>query len=749
MKYYYSFLMLLFCSVVFAQTVSIPDTNFKNALLSYSPSIDTNGDGEIQLTEAQAVTQLDLREKSIQSLTGIESFINLTLLNCSKNQLTSLDVSQNTTLSYLSCSENQITGSLDLSNNPGLTSIYCSKNQLTSLDVTSCTVLDRLDCDQNQLSSLDLSQNVALGGIHCQNNQLSSLDVSQNINLRYLYCAANPLGTLDLSSNTLLQQLFCWSNQLTELDLSNNPAMFQLDCSFNQLKHLYIKNGAILNSNDYFHFNDNPGIEFICIDEAELPVIEAKLNEYGYTNTCVVNTYCTFVPGGDLYRITGTAILDGDLNGCDASDSLGRLLKFHASNGTVSGYFFTDNNGVYDNAVAAGNHTITPVFENPSYYTVSPSSFMASFPSASSPYQQDICISPNGQFKDLEVAILPLVPARPGFEATYRIVYRNKGTTTLSGSVDFSYDKDRLAYNSASAVPAAQSVGSLLWDFSELQPLETRSVLCSFAVNTPTHPTFPVNADDILPFSATVNPLGGDETPSDNVFNLKQVVINSYDPNDKTCLQGKTIEESQVGDYLHYLIRFENTGSANAVNIVVKDNIDATMYDISSLIPLDASHGYTTRIKNNVVEFIFENINLPFDDANNDGYVAFKIKSKSGLVIGDVLENKAEIYFDFNFPIITEKESTEVVNLLSVSDYEIDRSIGVHPNPVNDVLNVSASSAVKQVAVCDVQGRQLQQILYTNHEVSRVLNLAYLAKGVYFIKVISAKGVLVSKINKR
>ena len=73
-----------------------------------------------------------------------------------------------------------------------------------------------------------------------------------------------------------------------------------------------------------------------------------------------------------------------------------------------------------------------------------------------------------------------------------------------------------------------------------------------------------------------------------------------------------------VGKEVHYLIRFENTGTANAENIVVKDMIDTTKFDINSLIPIDGSHPFVTKISNtNKVEFIFENINLPFGDANN------------------------------------------------------------------------------------------------------------------------------------
>ena len=83
----------------------------------------------------------------------------------------------------------------------------------------------------------------------------------------------------------------------------------------------------------------------------------------------------------------------------------------------------------------------------------------------------------------------------------------------------------------------------------------------------------PVNINDELVFTSTINPISGDETASDNVFNLNQIVVGSYDPNDKTCLEGTTISPTKIGDYLHYLIRFQNSGTAPATNIVVKDMI--------------------------------------------------------------------------------------------------------------------------------------------------------------------------------
>src|SRR6187551_688339 len=92
-----------------AQTVNIPDANFRNALLTYSPAIDTNNDGLIQVSEAEAVTQLTLMYKSITDMTGIQAFKNLKNLNCAQNNITTLDVSSNLVLETLACYRNNLT----------------------------------------------------------------------------------------------------------------------------------------------------------------------------------------------------------------------------------------------------------------------------------------------------------------------------------------------------------------------------------------------------------------------------------------------------------------------------------------------------------------------------------------------------------------------------------------------------------------------------------------------------------------
>ncbi len=149
-----------------ANIVNIPDANFKTALLEHgtiitgpgiSP-IDTDGDGEICESEAQVYTgSINVQNKGVSDLTGIEAFTALTRLNCSRNQITNLNITANTDLEYLDCEYNQLTN-LDLSTNTNLEYLRCVNNQLTQLDISGNTSLRSLNCSINsQLTSLNVA----------------------------------------------------------------------------------------------------------------------------------------------------------------------------------------------------------------------------------------------------------------------------------------------------------------------------------------------------------------------------------------------------------------------------------------------------------------------------------------------------------------------------------------------------------------------------------------------------------------
>jgi len=201
-------LLIILATTIKAQTVNIPDVNFK-AYLVGNANINTNNDSEIQISEASSFSgNLSCASLLIYDLTGIEAFINITVLNCSHNELTSLDISQNIMLEYLNCANNYIP-SLIISQNTELTFIRCESNQLSSLDIASNLDLMYLYCHQNHLTSLNTSQNPALDQLLCYDNHLTSLDLSQNTLMAHLHCESNQLTELDLTNgnNIILSDL--------------------------------------------------------------------------------------------------------------------------------------------------------------------------------------------------------------------------------------------------------------------------------------------------------------------------------------------------------------------------------------------------------------------------------------------------------------------------------------------------------------------------------------------------------------
>jgi hypothetical protein len=206
------FMWMTTAAMAFAQvdiTDKFTDENFRNYVAS------TFGDGlfPIKESEIEIVSTLDVYDKGIKSLDGIEYFRDLQSLECSYNQLTELNVSQNKELKKIVCDNNQLT-KLNVSGLKNLTLIRCSNNQLAELDVSDNNKLEDLFCNNNHLTELDVSQNPELTALECSNNQLTELDVSRHTYLKYLYCEYNLLVVKKLNITE--------TPALVELNYSNN-----------------------------------------------------------------------------------------------------------------------------------------------------------------------------------------------------------------------------------------------------------------------------------------------------------------------------------------------------------------------------------------------------------------------------------------------------------------------------------------------------------------------------------------------
>lgn len=298
-------------SCSFGQIVNIPDVNFKNRLVNTncaqltSPAwltdVDTNNDGEIQVTEAQQVLKLDVSTNefntngNIFNLDGLQSFTNLTELNCKGNSISMLEVSSFPNLLKLDCSYNQLTD-LNLTGVSNLTSLNCSKNLLTQLDVFGLTNLQLIYCIYNNLTQLDLSgltalqnfqadvnpmsnlilgNNGALEFLVVSENELTALDLQQTPNLKYLEASANAITDLNFSGLNQLRNVDVSSNNLSSIDLSQNPLLNALFCTNNpNLSTINVRNNLLSGGDPDllywpFRFENLPNLASICMDEGE------------------------------------------------------------------------------------------------------------------------------------------------------------------------------------------------------------------------------------------------------------------------------------------------------------------------------------------------------------------------------------------------------------------------------------------------------------------------------------------------
>jgi len=215
-----------------ADALPIDETNFPDeAFRAYvRETFDTDNDGKLNAEEITAAQRIDINNKGIATLQGIEHFPELTYLSCQRNVLTAVDVSANAKLDFLSVFGNQL-AVLDVSKNPALTHLDCAGNKLSALDVRNNPALTHLWCgDNGAISKLDVTANAQLRVLSCERNNLTELDLSQNKDLRQLHCFDNKLTALDLSANTELAWMRCYNLPLTGLDVTGNPVLDVVVC---------------------------------------------------------------------------------------------------------------------------------------------------------------------------------------------------------------------------------------------------------------------------------------------------------------------------------------------------------------------------------------------------------------------------------------------------------------------------------------------------------------------------------------
>lgn len=282
-----AFSSVLLCSLgLKAQVVNIPDEVFLEYILLYT-NVDTNFDGQIQVSEAEAFTgTINVYNSGAKDLTGLQAFKNITVLQISKTAIANLDISNNTKLKTLLASSTQI-ATIDVSKNTSLTQIEATYNSkltsfifgdqtytslssvnlsycaLTSIDLSKLPNITDLSLLSNKLTSVDVSNNGRLASLSLGSNLLTSLDVTKNTRLITFGIGLNQISSIDISKNTLLDIFNANGNPITTLDVSKNIYLAQLLLEYTKLEAIDISKLEMLR---YFYVN---GTNLVTIDASK------------------------------------------------------------------------------------------------------------------------------------------------------------------------------------------------------------------------------------------------------------------------------------------------------------------------------------------------------------------------------------------------------------------------------------------------------------------------------------------------
>ncbi len=425
---------------------------------------------------------------------------------------------------------------------------------------------------------------------------------------------------------------------------------------------------------------------------------------------------------------------DSNGDGCDAAD-LAAPIRLNIQSGDLQqANYASPLTGVY--AFLPGAYSIVPQVENPDYFTIAPASANVVF--GANGHLVDFCIEPNGVHRDAEVTIIPDAYASPGKLASYKVVVRNKGNQPINGIVHLDYPADKTDYVWSSPTPHGRMGTTMNWQFENLLPFESRVYRLDLHVHSASATT-PVNVGDELAFSAYVTMAEPDDTPADNSADIILTATAFSAPNNKIVLEGSVLPPSMIGEYLNYVINFENTGATTIQKIVVNDEIDTNQFEIASLQMVNLSHPGIPVVLGNKLEVYFQNIALP---PGGHGSIAFKIKTKPTLPVNSTVSNKAKIYFDFNFPIETGAATTtfQLLNVETVTRLEAT----VYPNPAGGAVIIQANREMLSVVLTDAQGRKIAELPASENQFT--FDVSKYTSGIYYLRIATVGGIVTRKL---
>jgi Leucine-rich repeat (LRR) protein len=684
-----------------------------------------------QLTSLPSLpTNLESLSVETNNLTALPSLPNsLEQLWCSENMLTALPDFSQTQLYDLICMDNQITTFIGFPNT--LHQLYASNNQITNIPAWGPEMRDVL-LSENFLTSIP-TLNDSMVHLNLAFNQITSLSYLPN-SIKTLIINNNSISSLP-NLPTSLTQFWCNDNQI-----SNIPPLPQgltdFSCENNLISCLPILPNSIVQLS-FFGGNNN----IICAPNYLSNLATTGVNNINLLALCDSNNTngCANFNG-----IAGKIYNDANSN-CvlDMGESLspGTVLLQNGMGNTVtalhttSGAFSFANlpNDTYTLSYAQGAGLQLTCPGNQSI-VINHTGLLE--------IDNDFGIECDGSF-DLSTFFVytegsPIPSFFPGeITNAYVVVgdvsslnYGNMNCASgISGTVSITVDGPvtYLGPSQFSLIPSSivgNTYNYIIPDFDNL------NIYRDFGLQFSTDTTA-TNLDEVMFYISIV----ADQSESyivNNSDSISLAVIKSYDPNMKEVFPRGDVTYPFMEELI-YTIHFQNTGNAPALNIKLRDNLDPNL-NLSTFRVLGASHSVETLISNNNVLFKFDNIYLMdsiTDEPNSKGWVTYGIYPNSSLPIGTVIENFADIYFDFNAPITTNTTINTIVGPSSVEEYL--NTVQIYPNPTSEFIYLEGVEPNSNISIYTLNGQELYSQNTSNEKM--VINLSNYDNGVYLIQI--------------
>ncbi|MBX7225936.1 MAG: T9SS type A sorting domain-containing protein [Chitinophagales bacterium] len=739
--------------------------NLQMSTLTYIPAFSSKT-REIWLYNCDALEAIPSLPETLTSLRIVNTSVNalpqlpnaLTEVICTNNDIALIPNIPNGNIIKFDVSHNELTSLGDFPEQ--IIDVNISNNKITALGKLPKRI-DYLDCSHNLLTSLYLPEYVS-NDVDCSYNLIEEINAKNdtaNIGTR-ITAAHNKLSDMDRLPYFLMPfgaADFSY-NEIEHLDfekiLGGNviPNFSNNNISSTSAISLNKSGGAVLNNNplsclpgyiDYNPMTVSP--KYFEVTNTLItckPYQEYSVSKNGnlLTNICDETSGCPYQES-----VKGRVFLDinNDFKYNPAIDSILPVFLYSEPLGWMAPINLEGNYNIGVDSIELNTIAIYPyswpyTTKTPVSYIIDPA--VLGFDTVS--YDFALQLKPN--IKDLSCQIYANARIRPGFLVD--IIYRisNPGTLPQSNVSVKLKVPNGLTYLSGDLSNPNFTSDTIIWDNIDLSIFQTKQGSLQFTADEG------LVLGEELTFECWIEGMTPDSTPYNNYSIYTDVVRGSFDPNEKLVNRPKILKDyKRVENELIYVIHFQNVGTDTAFNVVVKDKLDKDKLELSTLEILSSSHNYKLNVqKEDMLEFVFAGINLPDSTTNDEqskGYVAFSILPKENLTPGTEITNSADIYFDFNLPVMTNLAKTLILSSTSVHNVS-NSSIKIYPNPTHSKSKVVIDDAESTAWILyDLNGKILMNGKIINQPTFEI-DMSNLPTNVYFLTIISKNKKITTKI---